>query len=164
MRTQILFTAGLLLVAVTLNGQSKAAAFTADEAAIKDVIENESKYFWGRDFKNWKKNWLQTDYIRWTVATKDGVRQLVGWDAWKQEVEKLFEQSPKPQPYDHVKKSNYQFRIYGDGALVIFDQEADTKSRELRVLEKEKGKWKIVVVEAIYNFDGMEQLADVGEN
>jgi len=158
MYKQILLVACLLCSSIAL--QSQSSALTDDEAAIIKVIETESKHFWGRNFKKWKKTWVQEDHVRWTVATKDGVRQFIGWEDWSNEVESLFESSPEPEPYDDVKKSNYKFRIYGDGALVLFDQMAETPSRELRIMEKQDGKWKIAVVEAIYNFRNEEELAE----
>jgi len=155
---QILLAACLLCAGFI--AQSQTSAPTTDEAAIKQVIENESEYFWGRDYKKWKKTWLHEDHVRWTVATKDGVRQFTNWEDWNAEVKSLFESSPEPQPYEDVKKYNYQFHIYGDGALVLFEQEAETKSRELRIMEKKNGKWKIAVVEAIYNFSSDDDLAE----
>lgn len=144
----------LLLLALTslltgLYAQNR-TKLSGEEQAIKDVIENESKYFWARDYKNWKKTWVQEDYILRTVATRDGVHQVVGWKDWNAEVRQLFEESPEPQEYN-VRKYDYTFHLFGNCAWVTFWQDTGTLSRELRIMEKHKGKWQIAMLEAIYN-------------
>ncbi len=127
------------------------SALSAEEQAIKEVIENETRYFWARDYKNWKKCWAHEPWIVWTVATRDGVKQYRGWEAWSSAVKKLFEEDPEPKPYDVV-KSNYMFHLFGNGAWVTFDQVAGgNESKEVRVLEKINGRWRILMVEAVYN-------------
>ena len=151
MLRSIIFAALFLLVSLPITAQSSKT--TKDEQAIKEVIENESKYFWGRDFKSWKKLYVHKPYVSWTAASRDGVRTYQGWTAWSEQVQSLFEESPDPMPYDGVvKKMNYQIQIYGSGAWVSFTQVNDgTKTMETRIMEKEKGKWKIAMVQLIYN-------------
>ena len=105
------------------------------------------------NWKNGKKLYVHEDYVCWTAATRDGVRRYEGWDAWLQEVEKLFAESPEPQPYKEVvKKEGYVIRIYGSGAWVSFTQDNDgTKTTETRIMEKVDGKWKIAMVQLIFN-------------
>ncbi len=43
----------ILLCSVVSFGQK--TQFSAEEKAIMKVIEDESKHFWGRDIKSWKK-------------------------------------------------------------------------------------------------------------
>ncbi len=149
MQKLIFFSILTLLCASPLYGQKKQNA----EAAIQSVIENESRYFWGRDLKNWRKQWVHADYVIWRSATRDGVTQYLGWDQWNKQVEKFFLESPTPEPYDgHVTKQNYVFRIYSNGAWVSFEQVNNgVITYETRVLEKINGEWRIALVELIFN-------------
>ncbi len=135
---------------------------TKDEAAIKAVIESESEYFWGRDFDKWAALYVHAPYVVWTASSKNGVRTYQGWESWKKEVKSLFESDPDPKPYEGVvTKYNYRFRIYKDGAWVSFDQmDNGTKTLETRIMEKENGKWKIAMVQVIYNANEPLGLGD----
>lgn len=151
------FIAALLIfTSASVSGQKQKAS--ADEEAIRQVIEQESRYFWARDFKNWKKLWVHEPYAIWTAASNSGVAQHYGWEAWEKEVESLFAESPEPIPYDgDVKKSNYSFRIYGNGAWVTFVQDnKGTTTFESRIMEKQGGKWKIAAVQLFFNTNDPE--------
>lgn len=128
-------------------------SLNAEEKAIKQVIENESKYFWGRDLKSWKKTYVHEPYVSWTSSSREGVTRYEGWKTWLTEVRALFEESPEPIPYnENVRKYNYVFRIYGDGAWVSFEQENNgVKTIETRILEKQNGGWKIAMVQLLFN-------------
>lgn len=134
-------------------GNSQNSRFDKDERAIQQVIEDESKYFWARDFKNWQKQWIHKPYVVWSAASDAGVRQYHGWKAWEKEVMGLFAESPDPMPYDNVvKKENYVFRIYENGAWVSFEQfNEGIHSYETRIMEKNGGKWRIAAVQLFYD-------------
>ncbi|MCP3932756.1 MAG: hypothetical protein GY705_27100, partial [Bacteroidetes bacterium] len=141
----------VIFVFSTFVSFSQSKKLTADEAAIKEVIENESKFFWGRDYKGWKSTWVHDKHIVWTRGTRDGVRQIKGWKAWNKEVKSLWKAVPDSQPFN-MRRWNYHFRIFGNGAWVTFDQDANGSfSEDMRVLEKTKKGWKIVMVVAIYD-------------
>lgn len=141
-------------------GQKNTSSEEMATKAIKEVIEEESRAFWARDFKNWQKLWVHEPYVIWTAASNTGVRQFYGWDSWKEEVESLFKESPDPIPYDgDVKKYNYNFRIYGDGAWVSFEQDnKGTTTYETRILEKHGGKWKLAAVQLFFNTNEPEVM------
>lgn len=147
----VFFATFILLCSVS--GFSQKTQFSAEEKAIIQVIEDESKHFWARDIKSWKKCYVHEDYVTWAAATRDGVRQYSSWKAWYKEVKSLFEASPEPEPYDGlVKKYDYNFRIYGQGAWVSFKQEDNgTITNETRILEKVKGQWKIALVQLFFD-------------
>ena len=151
MLRSLIFSSLFLLISAALFSQNN--KLSKEEAAIKKVIEKESAYFWARDYDNWKKTWVHEPYAIWTAATKDGVRQYYGWEAWSAEVQDFFEESPEALPYEgHVSKTNYSFRIYGKGAWVSFVQENEgTRTIETRIMEKQGNKWKIAMVELIFD-------------
>lgn len=146
----------LILSSALAFGQKQKAS--AEEEKIKQLIEQESRYFWARDFKNWKKLWVHEPYIIWTAASNSGVNQHSGWEAWEKEVLSLFEESPEPIPYDgDVKKYNYHIRIYGGGAWATFEQDnKGTVTYESRILEKQGGKWKVAAVQLFFNTNDPE--------
>lgn len=151
----------IVLLALPVFGQ-KEQTFKGEEAKIVEVIENESKHFWARDLKAWKKTWVHEDYVNWTAITEAGVRRYQGWDAWLAEVERFFKEDPDPIKYDgNVKKYNFKFRIYDDGAWVAFEQNDEgTVTYETRVMEKHKGKWKIAMVQLFFNWSNLKTLSN----
>ncbi len=156
----------LLMLSSSLVFSQKAKNSSSDVEEIKEVIENESRYFWARDFKNWKKQWVHEPYTIWTAASTNGIRQYYGWDAWEKEVKQLFKDSPDPMPYEgDVKKYEFTVRNYGDGAWVSFLQDnKGTVTYETRLMEKEKGKWKIAAVQLFFNPNETSGLSEEGEN
>ncbi len=159
-----LITALLLCSAAVVFGQK--AKQSKEEAAIQNAIEMESKYFWARDFKNWKNQWVHEPYVVWSAASNSGVTQYYGWEAWENQVKGFFGESPDPVPYDpDVKKYNYFYRIYGDGAWVSFEQNNNgTITHECRILEKKGGQWRIAAVQLFFDANQPASLfgKDVG--
>ena len=147
-----LFAILLTLSSNLLPAQEK-KNFTAEEKTIMEVIEMESRYFWARDLKNWKKLYVHEPYVVWTSSSQDGVRRYEGWKTWLNQVKTLFDQSPDPIPYEgDVEKYDYLFRIYSNGAWVSFKQKnLGTTTFETRILEKVNGKWKIAMVQLIFD-------------
>jgi hypothetical protein len=153
------------ICSVLFTGHSQEMKLSKEEEAIKSVIEAESEHFWARDYDKWMDLWVHESYSVWTSASKSGVRRYDGWDAWSTEVKNLFKEDPDPQPYEGVVyKYNYRFRIYGKGAWVSFEQMNDgTKTYETRIMEKHGGKWKIAMVEVIYNInEPLEEDTETG--
>lgn len=159
----ILLIAALLAPAFL---QSQSGALSKEEAAIMEVIEKESRYFWGRNFKKWKKQWVHEPYVVWSSSSRDGVRQYDGWATWSAQVQQLFEEDPEPIPYEgHVTKENYQFRIYGDGAWVRFEQVNEgTRTFENRIMEKQGRKWKIAAVQLFFDANQQEETTQSEED
>ncbi|MCP3930829.1 MAG: hypothetical protein GY705_17210, partial [Bacteroidetes bacterium] len=124
----------VIFVFSTFVSFSQSKKLTADEAAIKEVIENETRYFWGRDYKGWKNTWAHDKHIVWTVGIRDNSRQINGWKAWNKEVKSLWKEAPNPKEPFIVKKFNYHFRVFGNGAWVTFDQDSGSLSKEVRIL------------------------------
>ena len=154
----------LLLCSAAVVFAQKAKPSTV-ETAIVNTIEQESRYFWARDFKNWKKQWVHEPYVVWSAASNSGVTQYYGWDAWEAQVKSFFKESPEAIPYDpDVKKYNYFYRIYGDGAWVSFEQNNNgTITHEFRVLERKGSQWRIAAVQLFFDAN-QSSLAGEGED
>lgn len=145
----------LLCISIQVFAQQTASQQQKEETAIKTMIEMESRYFWARDFQNWKKAWVHADYAVWIAASRDGIRQYDGWKSWSDNVKTFFEENPDPIPYDeNVTKTEYRFRIYGNGAWVSFIQvNSGTRTLETRIMEKHNGQWKIAMAEIIHDIN-----------
>ena len=154
---RIISTLLFLAISLTLIGQSKNVK--ADKEAIKQVIENESRHFWARDFQSWKKLWVHSDYAVWIAASNDAIRQYDGWKAWSSNVKEFFAENPDPMPYDgKVTKEDYRFRIYRDGAWVSFIQNnKGTRTLETRIMEKKNGQWRIAMAQIIHDINESEE-------
>jgi hypothetical protein len=138
--------AGLLL-SISLMAQK-----VTDEAAIKAVIERETKAYFNVDYKNWMQSWSQVPYAYWSYADTAGINQFEGWRAIEIGFTDYFVTS-KPSNLQ-IDRTWKDIRIYKDGAYARFKQTLITngvrgpEQTEIRVLEKDKkdNTWKIVLV------------------
>jgi hypothetical protein len=121
-----------------------------DEMAIRQTCENETKYFHEADAKNWDSQWSETahseyhsQYLNELIKTPFAKGEtLVGL---KNNVAKTL------KPDGLVSKvTDFEARINGNMAWATYTQEDfkgeafTVKSRQLRILEKANGSWKIV--------------------
>ena len=121
-----------------------------DEMAIKQTCENETKYYHEADAKNWDSQWsdkgyaeYNSQYLKELIKTPFAKGEmLVGL---KNNVVKTL------KPDGLVSKvTDFEARISGNMAWATYTQEdfkgetSDGKSRQLRILEKVNGSWKIV--------------------
>ncbi|MDZ4767301.1 MAG: hypothetical protein SGI73_22405 [Chloroflexota bacterium] len=130
----------------------------SDEQAVMQVIEAETLAFWLKDYAAWARCWLQVPEIRmmgWWA--RGGITVTVGWDTLSQNVRRLMDANPTPNPTAaRVRREQVNIRTSDAMAWVTFDQYgADTDepdmdmaglSHETRILEKHAGAWKIVYV------------------
>ncbi len=123
-------------------------ALTAEEQAVKQVIEDETKYFNLRDYEKW------TDCVAkdpmtvysWTTPFhgENSIFEAKGWEEVSKHMKKYIETMPVDE--NIPKKYDYQFKVSENMAYVNFLEGNDT--HETRVLEKRDGKWKILRMEA----------------
>lgn len=144
MRTKHLFSA-LLFFAFSLpvlHGQ------TADETAIKKVCEAETQTWLDGDKKGHAACWHIQPYSLVMVSLPDGTFLTAAGDEIMAVEDKAIGGGGT------FANSNYVIRVNGNNAWASFNQTgADTKgnkktSKELRILEKVNGQWKIVVMDA----------------
>jgi hypothetical protein len=133
------FTLGLLLSSVTLFSQS-------EEEKIKELLNAETEDFTKMAFAEVvKKHWILDDKAMVLVTMPDGNHVI------EKKEELLADLAVPPAGHAQVQKSDYQFFINGNTALVTFTQVVTTEegdkvnSHEIRYLEKLDGTWKIRV-------------------
>ncbi|MGE9314909.1 hypothetical protein ACLOAU_24875 [Niabella sp. CJ426] len=135
----------------------------AEKDAILATIEKETASFFARDYNAWKSTYAQTDYAFQAWSNKDGTFDAsVGWNGIDNTVGKYINDNPEPQSSSHpiVERKNIKYKFYGpDACYLTWDQFNSNKegdnfhhSKEVRVMEKENGQWKIVCVAAFWDY------------
>lgn len=136
--------------------------FSKTEQAILNTIRQETDGWWERDYDKWSGAWAQKDYVSWSGTTNVMRLDYQGWDQISGFVKDNFSKYPDPNQ-SSVKRKDWTFRTYKKGAWVRFMQESDGSiSQEIRILEKHKGKWKIVHVGWINDSSYEEAEGDDG--
>jgi hypothetical protein len=121
-----------------------------DEMAIRLTCENETKYFHAADVKNWDSQWSETAH---TEYHSQYLKELIKTPFSKGEtlvgLRSSVNKTLKPDGLTS-KFSDFEARINGNMAWATYTQEdfkgetSTAKSRQLRILEKINGSWKIV--------------------
>lgn len=120
-----------------------------EKAAIKAVIIKETTAFFQTDYKGWMDCWVHAPYAYWSNADSTGIYTYEGWKAIEIGFTDYFVTS-KPSTAK-IDRKWHEIRVYGSGAYARFVQitteDGNVKVEdELRVLEKQNGQWKIVLV------------------
>jgi hypothetical protein len=132
--------------------------YKKEKQAILQVIENESKAHWNKDFEEFASYWAHEEYIRthgWWE--RGGVTIVEGWEERSRKTKIGMAKSPESNANaTKVRRENINLRIFQDVAWMTFDQYGEDTgdpttdmpglSRETRILEKHNGQWKIVYV------------------
>ena len=120
-----------------------------DKEAIKSVITKETTSFFNVDRERWSETWVQTPYAYWSFADSSASSFLDGWET----IDKTFDEYFRTQKPSQAQITDawIEVRVYGNGAYARFIQTLkdgiDTEvTSQIRVLEKQNGKWKVVCV------------------
>lgn len=136
-----------------------ATALTTEEQAIKQVIEDETKYFNLRNYEKWSDCVAKDPMtvFSWTTPFlgENSVFEAKGWEEVSAKMKQMMDNQPVNE--NLPKKYDYQFKVGGNMAYVNFLEGDGT--HETRVLEKRDGKWKILRMEATdsKNFKAMQK-------
>src|SRR2546428_8884891 len=132
---------------------------TPDETAIIKIIEAETQMYFLGDFKGWSSKWMHTDDAFWTAHSKDFNMYFVGWNNIESYLRgdiSYTKQQSKNNAIPFFINKNYKIRLQDNKmAWVIYDQEEQTGAviRETRVLVKDNGEWKILLMGAYTDAD-----------
>jgi hypothetical protein len=119
------------------------ASAQSDEAAIKKVIEEETRAWHAGDLKAQMACWQIQPYSRALISTMNGMHFDLSADMMKN-------RDPLTPTGASASNSNYLIQLNGNTAWSSHDQTTtakdDTKgfSHEMRMLEKSGSTWKIV--------------------
>lgn len=121
----------------------------ADKDAVLAVLRSETAAWLGRDFEALAAHWLQTPQARrMEYYASLGIRVDEGWEAIAARLKTIMERFPGRQaPPEHVRQEKVNVNISGDMAWVTYDHigidGGDDLKRELRILHRVDGIWKI---------------------
>jgi hypothetical protein len=121
-----------------------------EQDEIKQVVADETKFYYARNFEKWANCYRQTPQTYWAMIDREGgTTQKEGWDNINAFISGYFKENPKAVKCT-FKRENYNFRKINPTYIwVTFDQTktlAGKKdlSKETRILELIKSEWKIV--------------------
>lgn len=134
--------------------------------AIKKAIEQETNSFYKVDRSNWEGTWVQSPYAYWSYSDSTGTSFIEGWEKINGNFDSYFkDQVPNrnidvahPEDDLTIERDYKEFRVYGDGAYVQYTQRVkDSKierdeTSQIRILEKQNGKWLIAYVGIIAKY------------
>ena len=130
-------------------GSDSFAQTESDKEAIKSVITRETSSFFNVDREHWSQTWMQTPYAYWSFADSSAASFLDGWETINKTFDEYFRNQKPSQA--QITDEWIEVRVYGNGAFARFIQTLrdgiDTEvTSQMRVLEKQNGKWKVVCV------------------
>lgn len=140
----------LCVVGALACGGGVASAQTADEGAIKTVVQAETKAWIDRNADAWQATWLQDETVTRVIVQASTYTSQKGWTNIAPPMLKDFKENPTPLPFTAA-IDRFVARQQGNLAFVEYDQTttapdaaaSTNPSREYRVLVKAGGQWKI---------------------
>jgi hypothetical protein len=152
MKRLLLFTM-LVGVLAGVGAPAVRAQSAADEEAIKRVLLAETDRFFARDYDGWAATFVQVPNATQVWNNADGsYTHRLGWETISARIRDFMTANPQPDRTP-MWRENFQIRHYGDAAFVTFDKYMGDRQtakpiREVRVVERQGGEWKIVCVAA----------------
>lgn len=150
---------GMIAFLLPLIGCQEKVDLAEEKEAIKTVIVAETNAFWDQDLVKLLETLIQDDNLVYISVGGNGYRERLGWDKNYAYYKKAAAEDWSSWTDIVVDRSNWKIDICrGESAFVMYNQEMsfkldgesmNTHSKELRMLEKEKGNWKIVMVQWI---------------
>lgn len=131
---------------------------TSEVDAIKAVIERETKAYFSIDQKAWMDCWAHVPHAYWSFVDQTTTSHFEGWNAIEIGFNDYFVTS-KPTNIQ-IERQWLDVRVYNNGAFARFKQYVITdgirgpEQTEMRILEKEKNAWKIVMVAVLKKGEG----------
>jgi hypothetical protein len=166
MNTKVLLSAVVIFLAVLScnkneipdneNKINQKAYLQREKAAIIEILNNETKAAFERDYGRWENYWVHDPDITKTYidVTTHMYSESVGWKEISSFVKKFIEEHPKPEPVPELLKE-INVRLYETGAWVTYEQLDSLRGlkKETRLMEKINGVWKIAGMQTtIYGF------------
>ena len=132
---------------------TNAFAQSAEEAAIKTVIEKETQAWFDRDAKAMKSYWADVPQVSKCVSLIGGM-VVHSYGGKLSNADPLAGMSKEPIK-GKIERTEWNFRVVGNAAYVTYTEadipETGPKGHfyESRFMEKMDGAWKIVAVNAV---------------
>ena len=140
-----------------------------EKEAIKAAIENETKYYFERDWEQQAKSFLQDESLILLMSGKNYCNFGVGWENVSEAYKGIHERDPDPAnvQFDF---SNFKIKVYEGTAWAVSDEvvhytegEPPTKYISVGFLEKVDGEWKLAYFSHV-NTSSYDQEEEVEED
>lgn len=166
---QLTFTCFLFIFIISCNNRNTAAPGKpaldeqAETASMMQVIENETTNFYNGKYDLWAEQWSHDPGAMQVWNFEDGsFREAVGWDSISRQGKHWIEtyyQNGENIVHPFVKRKNLAVRFFSDSIAYLtwkqYNADREKKyfaeSREMRLMKKENGSWKILTVAAFWN-------------
>jgi hypothetical protein len=147
------------LLQVSGRGQSYTAPFDTqqEQAEIIRTLEGESACYYAGDYDCWQSYWVQDSTTASFVAGEGLVYGRVSWDAHSEGAKNDIK-NREGFYASKVRQENYRFVFMAPTAAAVYfdgyhygEKDSCTYSREIRILEKRNGQWKLVLMTTLYD-------------
>ncbi len=137
---------------------SNTDSIEAEKAKIKEVINQETRYYATGQYDKWKSTWLHDDRALHTGASNIGFHKRQGWESIESSLKKyILDTTTTVKPEVLIlKRDKFNMVLEGDMAWVYFisrdnlgDPDTINDKMESRVLKKVGDEWKIMYVNTI---------------
>jgi hypothetical protein len=156
----------LTLLLVTLQGcnagdNQQEISIEAKKTAILETIATETEAYFNEDYELWKNQFVDEDYfmrIGYWEGYPNKVSYHEGFDTLRTEKKLQFEQGATQWSGSEQTRENLKFQIYDEVAWVTYDQlslDPETgehlgTSKEIKILEKVDGQWRLAYIGFYY--------------
>ncbi len=147
-----------VFIFITFLASASGQTMVKDEEAIKKIITDETTFFAQCNLKAWSECYLPVPYVRWTVSYFENSRPVVmnmeTWISLYNSMRAYFrsQEGKEMNPIINSVRMDWNIQIRGEVAWVKFIQKnfgLNVASHEMRILEKQNDKWRIVMVHSI---------------
>ena len=153
----------VLLMAVS----GYAFAQTSEEDIVRKVAIDETDAYVRHDFQAWADCYIDaptTSLMGTPNGNPGGLMASTGFQKVAQGIKNWMKVSPQSE-MQVLKRDNWIIRVSGNMAWVTYDQqnlivkpERKINSKELKVLEKIVGRWKIAATSTVWDFKNADPL------
>ena len=146
----------ILCMLIFLSACQQSIDYEAEVKAIKEVIMHETNSYSAQDYPN-----VAASFVRDSTAIRmsTGVEGHKVWVGWEEKLEPWFKKSAEADWSDFKildrQWTNWKVKVYPESAWAVYNQhtkytyqgeEGKAKTCEIRILEKDGGKWRIVML------------------
>jgi hypothetical protein len=148
----------VVLCAIPFLGCQDTVDPVAEKEAIKEVIANETNAFWNQDLVKLLETLVQDDNLIYISIGSNGYRERIGYDKNLAYYRKASTSDWSGYEDIKVERTDWIIDLCGESAFVLYNQQMsfklngepmETQSRELRMMKKIKGEWKISMIQWI---------------
>jgi len=155
MLSRIVLVSAFVGLAIPLSSCTNATT-DQDMEAIQNIVIEETHRFFAKDYDGWADTFVPASNAFQIWNNADGsYTYAMGWETISNNVREFIEANPEVDTTP-LRFDNFSYRFYGDAAFVTYEKymgDGDVKPvKEIRVVERDNGAWKIVCVAAFVDY------------